>query len=100
VTVIRPSRARCVTGRIPRHQRAVFTFKVCWLNVMTDVLDQALFPSDELRIWPPRTGKVFRTVMKITLAVDRPRAWQPSPQQQGPHQSMSPQRRDPSHRPG
>ena len=26
VTVIRPSRARCVNGTIPRHQRAVFTF--------------------------------------------------------------------------
>ena len=25
VTVIRPSRARCVKGRIPRHERAVFT---------------------------------------------------------------------------
>jgi len=25
VTVIRPSRARCVNGRIPRHRRAVFT---------------------------------------------------------------------------
>src|SRR5215813_15357302 len=28
VTVIRPSRARCVKGTIPRHERAVFTFKV------------------------------------------------------------------------
>src|SRR5262249_35311537 len=27
VTVIRPSRARCVKGRIPRYERAVFTFK-------------------------------------------------------------------------
>jgi hypothetical protein len=27
VTVIRPSRARCVEGTIPRHERAVFTFK-------------------------------------------------------------------------
>src|SRR5262249_30517301 len=27
VTVIRPSRARCVKATIPRHQRAVFTFK-------------------------------------------------------------------------
>src|SRR5262249_39895329 len=27
VTVIRPSHARCVEGRIPRHERAVFTFK-------------------------------------------------------------------------
>ena len=27
VTVIRPSRARCVEGRIPRHERAVFTLK-------------------------------------------------------------------------
>jgi hypothetical protein len=27
VTVIRPSRARCVKGTIPRHERAVFTFK-------------------------------------------------------------------------
>jgi integrase len=27
VTVIRPSRARCVKPTIPRHQRAVFTFK-------------------------------------------------------------------------
>jgi hypothetical protein len=27
VTVIRPSRARCVEGRIPRHERAVFTFE-------------------------------------------------------------------------
>jgi hypothetical protein len=26
VTFIRPSRARCVNGTIPRHQRAVFTF--------------------------------------------------------------------------
>src|SRR6516165_5568686 len=26
VTVIRPSRARCVNGTIPRHERAVFTF--------------------------------------------------------------------------
>src|SRR6516164_4713090 len=26
VTVIRPSRARCAKGRIPRHERAVFTF--------------------------------------------------------------------------
>jgi hypothetical protein len=26
VTVIRPSRARCVNGRIPRRGRAVFTF--------------------------------------------------------------------------
>jgi hypothetical protein len=31
VTVIRPSRARCVKGRIPRHERAVFTFKEGWL---------------------------------------------------------------------
>ena len=30
VTVIRPSRARCVKGRIPRHARAVFTFKEGW----------------------------------------------------------------------
>jgi hypothetical protein len=28
VTVMRPSRARCVKGRIPRHERTVFTFKV------------------------------------------------------------------------
>jgi hypothetical protein len=27
VTVIRPSRARCVKKRIPRHERAVFTFE-------------------------------------------------------------------------
>jgi hypothetical protein len=27
VTVIRPSRARCVEGRIARHRRAVLTFK-------------------------------------------------------------------------
>jgi len=27
VTVIRPSRARCVNGTIPRRERAVFTFK-------------------------------------------------------------------------
>ena len=27
VTVIRPSRARCVKPTVPRHQRAVFTFK-------------------------------------------------------------------------
>jgi hypothetical protein len=27
VTVIRPSRARCVEGTIPRHERAVFTFQ-------------------------------------------------------------------------
>ena len=27
VTVIRPSRARCVNGTIARHRRAVFTFK-------------------------------------------------------------------------
>jgi len=27
VTVIRPSRARCVKGRIPRHERVVLTFK-------------------------------------------------------------------------
>jgi hypothetical protein len=27
VTVIRPSRARCVKGTIPRHERAVFTFE-------------------------------------------------------------------------
>jgi len=27
VTVIRPSRARCVKETIPRHERAVFTFK-------------------------------------------------------------------------
>src|SRR5262249_20580167 len=27
VTVIRPSRARCVKGTVPRHERAVFTFK-------------------------------------------------------------------------
>jgi hypothetical protein len=27
VTVIRPSRARCVKVTVPRHQRAVFTFK-------------------------------------------------------------------------
>src|SRR5215472_7955051 len=27
VTVIRPSRARCVKAKIPRHERAVFTFK-------------------------------------------------------------------------
>jgi len=26
VTVIRPSRARCVKKTIPRHERAVFTF--------------------------------------------------------------------------
>jgi hypothetical protein len=26
VTVIRPSRARCVKATIPRHRRAVFTF--------------------------------------------------------------------------
>src|SRR5262245_38544792 len=29
VTVIRPSRARCVNGTIPRHKRAVFTL-ACW----------------------------------------------------------------------
>ena|SRR6516164_6441450 len=28
VTVIRPSRARCVKGRIPRHKRAVFTVQL------------------------------------------------------------------------
>jgi len=27
VTVIRPSRARCVNGTIPRHDGAVFTFR-------------------------------------------------------------------------
>jgi len=27
VTVIRPSRARCVNGTMPRRERAVFTFK-------------------------------------------------------------------------
>jgi len=27
VTVIRPSRARCVNGTIPRHERAVLQFK-------------------------------------------------------------------------
>ena len=34
VTVMRPSRARCVKGTIPRHERAVFTFKEagCWLR--------------------------------------------------------------------
>src|SRR5215831_19342672 len=33
VTVIRHSRARCVKGMIPRHERVVFTFKEagCWL---------------------------------------------------------------------
>jgi len=31
VTVIRPSRARCVKGTIPHQERAVFTFKEGWL---------------------------------------------------------------------
>src|SRR5262249_42906755 len=33
VTVIRSSRARCVSGTIPRYERAVFTFEEagCWL---------------------------------------------------------------------
>src|SRR5262249_5553446 len=29
-SVLRPSRAGCVTGRVPRHERAVFTFKEGW----------------------------------------------------------------------
>src|SRR5262245_37820842 len=35
VTVIRPSRARCVRGTIPRHERVVFTFKEAGFNCTT-----------------------------------------------------------------
>jgi hypothetical protein len=39
VTVIRPSRARCVNTRIPRHERAVVTLKkgrrmACFVGLM------------------------------------------------------------------
>src|SRR6516164_10141918 len=34
VTVIRPSRARRVDGTIPRHERAVFTFKEGWIPAL------------------------------------------------------------------
>jgi hypothetical protein len=41
VTVMRPSRARCVKGTIPRHEGAVFTLKEGWTAAL------AAQPKDE-----------------------------------------------------
>ena len=51
VTVMRPSRARCVKGTIPRHERAVFTFKEagCWLLRPQSSASTALLPPPALR---------------------------------------------------
>src|SRR6516225_638220 len=51
VTVIRPSRARCVKATIPRHARAVFTFKEagCWLLSPLSSASTALLPPPALR---------------------------------------------------
>src|SRR5262249_5303006 len=50
VTVIRPSRARCVKGTIPRHERAVFTFEEagCWLLPPQSPALTALLPPPTL----------------------------------------------------
>src|SRR6516225_8035150 len=51
VTVIRPSRARCVKVTISRHERAVFTFKEegCWLLPPLSSASTALLPPPALR---------------------------------------------------
>src|SRR5262249_22356173 len=54
VTVIRPSRARCVKERIPRLQRAVFTFEEagCWLRPPQSPALTTLLPPPALREGP------------------------------------------------
>src|SRR5262249_37102955 len=54
VTVIRPSRARCVNARIPRHQRAVFTFTEGRSWLLTSVVGFAF------RSGKARKGRVRR----------------------------------------
>src|SRR6516164_1342190 len=55
VTVIRPSRARCVKERIPRLQRAVFTSEEagCWLLPPQSPALAALLPAASSSRTPP-----------------------------------------------
>ena len=49
VTVIRPSRARCVKGTIPRHEGAVFTLKEGWtVALAAQPKDERLSPVSPL----------------------------------------------------
>src|SRR5215831_2928967 len=49
VTVIRPSRARCVKGTIPRHEGAVFTLKEGWTAALAaQPKDECLSPVSPL----------------------------------------------------
>src|SRR6516225_4098154 len=66
VTVIRPSRARCVKGTIPRLQRAVFTFEEagCWLLPPQSPALTALLP-------PPALGERRHRCLARRLVVVR-----------------------------
>src|SRR6516225_9827744 len=67
VTVMCPSRARCVKGTIPRLQRAVFTFEEagCWLLPPQSPALTALLP-------PPALGeRCHRILARRSVAVGR-----------------------------
>ena len=76
VTVIRPSRVRCVNGTIPRHERVVFTFKEagCWLLRPQSSASTALLPPPTPP-WRPRVSARSRA-LACPLCSGR-RRWRP-----------------------
>src|SRR5262249_51698770 len=83
VTVIRPSRARCVNGTIPRHERAVFTL-ACW-NSRAAIADAPILlllrasPPARLSLTPSqisaRNGATRLAPPHAKYQPDRKRAW-------------------------
>src|SRR5262245_19573073 len=83
VTVIRPSRARCVNGMIPRHKRAVFTL-ACW-NSRAAIADAPILlllrasPPARLSLMPSqisaRNGATRLAPPHAKDQPDRKRAW-------------------------
>src|SRR5262245_21608719 len=76
VTVIRPSRARCVKETIPRHERAVFTFKEGRMPASTTTSRRQLFANAAIRGLARRPVAVRRCAVVLVLAEsERPHPW-------------------------
>jgi hypothetical protein len=70
VTVIRPSRARCVMATIPRHERAVFTFKEGRMACFVGLMRGEILP-DRCNQCQPPVGTSMSTDSEIDLDRDR-----------------------------
>src|SRR5262249_30680618 len=68
VTVIRPSRARCVEGRIARRERAVFTFAEGWTAALAaQQKDERLSPLSPLASKARRNHLANRALAKTVF---------------------------------